>query len=1345
MNKALLLTLFAILTPVAYADQGSFTNSGGSTSVSSGVTINSTVAAPPGSLTLNCPAIAAGGCAGGSLTYLSTDGTTVINASFTSGTFPETCSGGGKGGHVVCSYFFTGHFIGTLTVNGLAQAINGVTYQSFGVNGASANGATAYNSAYTPFYFSNSGQILRSDDLNGTNLISYGTQGGGVGQFYGAYGIALDSAGRIYISDTYNGRIVRIDDMNGTNWTSYGTWGSGVGQFMDSSGISVDSLGRIYVMDTGNNRLVRMDDMNGTNWTTLSALGSGVGQFAQYYAPVAFDASGRIYVADTGNRRIVRMDDLNGTNWITLTQSPVINGYIYSMQSPIGVGVDAAGKIYIADQESYQPAVIRVDDMTGTNWTSVYLGASSTPHSIAVDPSGMVIVGGGGAQIVDEMVAVLTSSSALTQFYGPYYVFGATLVPVPSPRPAAINFSPATLTFGNQNMGTSSAPQPVTIANFGGSPLNFSSITASAGFSADTSHCLNSLVAGTNCTVYVTFTPSVTGPVNGSLTIADNSFNLGSTQVVTLSGTGIPPAPVLSTIAPASGLQGQTLTTVTLAGTDLSGATVNAPSGFTVSNLVSTASQVTATFSIAWGAPLGGQSVTVTTAGGTSNSVAFTVNPATPPVPALSSISPTSSTQGANVSVMLKGTNFTSPATLNFDASGVSAVSATVVSSTTISAMIQIASNAQTGTQDVTVTTPGGTTGSVSFTVNAAPGPPAISSIKPSPLIQGGSMTVTVTGSNFVPGNTVINNSYTGLTITNVVVASSTSLSATFTVDPNAPVGTAILSVTTPFGTSTGTHGVDIAGGPSLTSISPASGNQGTAVTVALTGSQLFLAQVQISGTGITASNRVLNSSYTQLTYTFAIASGATTGARSITVNNAAGPSNAVTFTVNGSGSAPTLSTIAPASGQQGQTITTVTLTGTGLSGATINALSGITVSNVVATASQVTATFTLASGAPLGGQSVTVTTAGGTSNGLTFTVNPPTPVLSTIAPASGQQGQTITTVTLTGTGLSGATINALSGITVSNVVATASQVTATFTLASGALLGGQSVTVTTAGGTSNGLTFTVNASTPAPTLSSISPTSGYQNTSLNVTLSGTNFSAPATVNFGGTGVTVTNTTVVNSSTITATFTIASTAASGAQNVSVTTATGTSGNVSFTVLVPGVPTTTSISPNSVAQSSVNTITINGTNFIPGYTTVSASSTLITISNVNLLSSTQLTLTATIAANAPIGRSTLSVTTPGGTSASREFDVYGLPTLTSISPASGTHGTAVTVTLTGTQLFLAQVQISGTGITASNRAINSSYTQLTYTFTIASGATTGARSVTVNNAAGPSNAETFTVN
>src|SRR5437879_5906686 len=212
------------------------------------------------------------------------------------------------------------------------------------------------------------------------------------------------------------------------------------------------------------------------------------------------------------------MDDMNGNNWTTLTLSPVINGYIYSLQSPIGVAVDPAGKIYIADAEYYQPAVIRVDDMTGVNWTSIYLGSTATPHSIAVDSSGVVLVGGGGAQIVDNMIGVLASSSALPQYYGPYYVFGATPAPVPSPRPSALSFSPTTLTFADQDIGTTSNSQAVTITNFGGSPLNFSGISASGDF-PETNNCPGTLLAGASCKAHVCFTTTVHVPETGMLVI----------------------------------------------------------------------------------------------------------------------------------------------------------------------------------------------------------------------------------------------------------------------------------------------------------------------------------------------------------------------------------------------------------------------------------------------------------------------------------------------------------------------------------------------------------------------------------------------------------------------------------------------------------------------------------------------------------------------------------------------------------------------------------------------------------------------------------------------------------
>ncbi len=561
-NRWLVLAVTAILVPLAYADQGSFTNSGGSGSASGGVTITASSTTPAGTLSLSCPGSTVAGCAGGSVSYSSTDGTTTISASFTSGKFTESCSGGGRGGHVTCGYSFSGTFSGVLTVNGSAQAINGSTSQAFGANGVVYPGTTAYNSAYTPFYYSDSGQILRSDDLLGTNQITFGIQGSDVGQFYGAFGIALDSAGRIYIADTYNCRIVRIDDMNGTNWTSYGgTCGPDQGEFYDPSGIAVDSTGRIYIMDTGNSRFVRIDDMNGTNWITYGTVGSGVGQFTGFTS-VALDSSGRIYIADTGNLRIVRIDDMYGTNWTTLTQSQPVNGVSYSFASPVAVAVDSAGKIYVADDEYFAGALIRVDDMTGANWTSIYFGpqGASGPNSIGVDQSGTVFAGGGvggGAKLVANMAGVLNSSGSVIAPYGPYYVFGITPIPVPSPRPSAVSLSPSNLNFTG-NIGTSSA-LPVTISNFGGSPLNLGSILADGGFTA-TPNCPATLAVGSNCTVSVTFAPSVTGPANGLLTVNDDSGNAGAVQTVTLTGLGTAPIASLTptSLAFSSQLEGTT-------------------------------------------------------------------------------------------------------------------------------------------------------------------------------------------------------------------------------------------------------------------------------------------------------------------------------------------------------------------------------------------------------------------------------------------------------------------------------------------------------------------------------------------------------------------------------------------------------------------------------------------------------------------------------------------------------------------------------------------------------------------------------------------------------------------
>ena len=244
----------------------------------------------------------------------------------------------------------------------------------------------------------------------------------------------------------------------------------------------------------------------------------------------------------------------------------------------------------------------------------------------------------------------------------------------------------------------------------------------------------------------------------------------------------------------------------------------------------------------------------------------------------------------------------------------------------------------------------------------------------------------------------------------------------------------------------------------------------------------------------------------------------------------------------------------------------------------------------------------------------------------------------------------------------------------------------------------------------------------PAPIITSFTPTSGFANGTVTVTVTGTDFTGATAVTLNG--VVVAGYTVVNGTTIT--FVVPSGATSGA--IAVTTATGTGTSTgTFTVIVPNpVPTITSLTPSTtVAGSAGFTLTVNGTGFISG-TGVNFNGTALA---TTFVSATQLTAAVPASAVAMAGAYPVTATSPapgGGTSAAATFTVTTpAPTITSFTPTSGGPGTSVT--LTGTNLTGATSVRIGTFAVTNFTVVNA--TTITFVAPNGTGSVNGLISVT----------------
>ena len=166
-----------------------------------------------------------------------------------------------------------------------------------------------------------------------------------------------------------------------------------------------------------------------------------------------------------------------------------------------------------------------------------------------------------------------------------------------APAGPTISAAPGALAFGTVTVGTTTAPQTVTLTNSGIGTLTIASITGSgAPFTVNTSGTSLSLAAGASTTFTVTYSPTAATASTGAVTITSNAPS--SPTTISLSGTGN--ADVTSTIPAGTTIGGPTWARPTTVGTGASGScavstTFNAVAYQTVPFTVATAGAYTVT------------------------------------------------------------------------------------------------------------------------------------------------------------------------------------------------------------------------------------------------------------------------------------------------------------------------------------------------------------------------------------------------------------------------------------------------------------------------------------------------------------------------------------------------------------------------------------------------------------------------------------------------------------------------------------------------------------------------------------------------------------------------------
>ena len=263
--------------------------------------------------------------------------------------------------------------------------------------------------------------------LAGSGSGAYADGRGAAASFYDPHGVAVDTAGVLYVADYYNHRIRKIGPdgvvttLAGSGNHAYADGRGAAASFNSPQGVAVDAAGVLYVTDYHNHR-IRKISPDGVV-TTLAGSGraayaDGRGAAASFCGPwgIAVDAAGVLYVADLSNHRIRKISPdgvvttLAGSGKAAYADG---RGAAANFHTPTGVAVDAAGVLYVADANNNRIRKITPEgDVTtlagsGSRAYADGRGAAasfSAPFGVAVDADGVLYVADYGNHRIRKIV-----------------------------------------------------------------------------------------------------------------------------------------------------------------------------------------------------------------------------------------------------------------------------------------------------------------------------------------------------------------------------------------------------------------------------------------------------------------------------------------------------------------------------------------------------------------------------------------------------------------------------------------------------------------------------------------------------------------------------------------------------------------------------------------------------------------------------------------------------------------------------------------------------------------------------------------------------------------------------